>query len=318
MKIGVLGAGWWGKNIINTFEHIPEIEEVHYFDPDSKVQEKFILNKKSIFHTSIDSIIYNIDIQGLCIATPPSNHFELTEKALLSGKHVFVEKPPAFKATDIKKLGEIADAKRLVYMLDALFLFLEPIKKLKEILTSGLLQDIRYVEMYRIGDELRREGAGLERIQKTMFHNHTDVIEDLFFHDAGILLSLLPNLKYKEIKKEYFYNSTLCDTARIEFISNSFPVILTLSWVLTGRKRGLSIYDKNYIVEYNGLASENQIIIHDLKKNNKEELTFSNRPPLQSILEFFIRAIQNLEINHINYNFMGTIINYWEEIRNAN
>ena len=55
--------------------------------------------------------------------------------------------------------------------------------------------------MYRIGDELRRENAGLERIQNTMFNNGTDVIKDLLFHDVGILLYLFKNINIKSVEK---------------------------------------------------------------------------------------------------------------------
>ena len=317
MKIAVIGAGWWGKNIINTFEQITEIESVIYFDQNPEVREKFKLNKKSHFTDSIESILENPGISAVCIATPPSSHFILTQKALLSGKHVFVEKPPAFTASEIQELGDIAVRNGLVYMLDALFLFMEPVKKLKEIISSGLLEEIRHVDMYRVGDELRREGAGIQRITKTMFQNNTDVVEDLFFHDAGILLNLFNNLTLQSVKKFYHYHPALCDSAEISFSTSAFPVTLSLSWVKTGRRRGLSLYDRNFILEYDGLKQENQVSVYNLWKNSKEEFTFLNNPPLQAMLEYFIDTINNKTINSIDFNFMKKIIGFWEEINHA-
>lgn len=317
MKIGVIGAGWWGKNIINTLEYIDLVHKIYYSDQDPNVQEKFSANKKAIFIRDADELISSIDITSICIATPPATHYELTKQALLAGKHVFVEKPPALSSGQIVELGEIAQASGLTYMLDALFLFLEPIQKIKEILCSGILKEIHHVEMYRIGDELRREGAGIQRIQKTMFDNQTDVVEDLFFHDAGILLNLFQNLELKSINKSYFYSKTFCDTAKIEFDTGNFPVSLTLSWALTGRRRGISVYDRDYILEYDAFRQENQVTLYNLSENQWENFSSPNIPPLQSMLEFFIQTVITKSENPLDHNFMFSLINLWENIQHA-
>jgi len=317
MKIGVIGAGWWGKNIINTCENIDEISSVVYFDSNPEVQDKFFKNKKSIFCKTFDTILYDDKVNAVCIATPPATHYYLTEMALKSGKHVMIEKPPAFSPQEVETLGSIAFKKSLVYMLDALFLFMKPIQGLKKIIDSGILTDIRHIDMYRIGDELRREGAGIQRIKSTMFDNNTDVVEDLFFHDAGILLNLFNSLQVKSVQKFFFYDERLCDTAKIDFRSGQIPLTLTLSWALTGRRRGMTIYDKNFIVEYDGLVQEKQIIVYNLLKNTKEDLTFENTPPLQNMIEYFISCINHKTSNVIDHSFMKTIIKCWEDIRNA-
>ena len=317
MNIGVIGAGWWGKNIINTLELIDVVSKIYYSDLDPNVQEKFPANKKAIFINEADELISSIDISSVCIATPPATHYRLTKKALEAGKNVFIEKPPAMSSDQITELGVIARENGLSYMLDALFLFMEPVKKVKEIIDSGILKEIRHVEMYRIGDELRREGAGIQRIQKTMFSNDTDVVEDLFFHDAGILISFFGNLEVRSVRKLYFYNENLCDTATIEFETGNFPVSLTLSWTLTGRRRGISIYDRNYLVEYDAFKKENQVVLYDLWQTKKEEFSFPDIPPLQSMLEYFIQTLTTKSENHLDYNFMYSLTKFWEEIKNA-
>jgi len=317
MNIAVIGAGWWGKNIINTCEVIQEIETVFYYDSNTEVQEKFKANIKSSYLSTVDDIFNNKEINAICIATPPSTHFELTQKALIANKHVFIEKPPAFTTEEVEMLGKMATSKGLVYMLDALFLFMEPIRKIKEMIDFGFFQEILSVEMYRIGDELRRPGSGIQRITSSMFNNDTDVVEDLFFHDAGILLNFFKDLSLESIKKQYSYHAICCDSAEISFSTSSFPVNLSLSWVKTGRRRGISIYDRNFILEYDGFKQENQIIIHDLWKNSSEEYSFIPSPPLQSMLEYFLDTINRKNTNAIDYNFMKKIIKFWEEIKHA-
>jgi predicted dehydrogenase len=317
MNIGVIGAGWWGKNIINSFEEVEAVQKVFYFDSNPEVTEKFKTNKKSFLKNSIDDLLLDPSIEAVCIATPPATHYELTKNALLTNNHVLVEKPPAFTFEEVHELGLIAKSKNLVYMLDALYLFLPPVVKLKEILESGELNQIRYIDMYRIGDELRREGAGIQRIQNTMFNNHTDVIEDLFFHDAGILIYLFQHLEILSIKKHYFYNDILCDSAEITFKRGNIPIHLKLSWVLTGRRRGISIYDTKYILEYDGLKQDNQLIKYNLWQNNAEYFSFPSPPPLKSLLSFFIDAITLNKKNYMDHTFMEKITKFWGEIKNA-
>jgi predicted dehydrogenase len=316
MHVGVIGAGWWGKNIVNTFEEIPSVSRVTVFDRDPRTYEKFAANKKSTFVQSVEEILDNPAVSAICVASPPSSHYELTKSALLKRKHVLVEKPPASETHQVEELGRIAANGHLVYMIDALYLFMEPIGKVREILQSGELQDIRYVQMFRVGDELRREGAGLARIQKTMFDNGVDVVEDLFFHDAGILQHLFGAVEMNEVEKRCLYHSRLCDTALIKFSRGILPLELTLSWALAGRRRGMVVYDADYILEYDGLKSDAQVTKHSLKTNTRESFSFENRPPLKSMLQFFIDCSTGSAANFLGVDFMMPIMKHWERIRN--
>jgi predicted dehydrogenase len=316
MRIGVVGAGWWGKNIINTFEEIEQVERVDIYDENPQTLQKFGQNKKTDCAGSLKELIGNNAVNAICIATPSGTHYDLAKAALAAGKHVLVEKPPALTVTQIDELGEMARSRSLVYMLDALYLFLEPIKKIKELLDSGEAGDMRFIQMYRIGDELRREGAGLQRIQKTMFDNRTDVIDDLFFHDAGILLYLLNKVSMESVEKYFFYNQSLCDSARIKLRSGEVPIELTLSWSFVGRKRGIAIYTGEQIIEYDGLKSEDQITLLRLSDQQRQVYSFPSVPPLKAQLEFFVDCITGKCVNHINADFMKTIIRIWSEIKN--
>jgi len=316
MNVGVLGAGWWGKNIVNTFEEIEGVEKVHVFDQNAQAYEKFGHNRKVVFANSIEQIVGNDGIKAVCIATPPQTHYVLTRMALNANKNVLVEKPPAFEPAQVEELGKTAKSRNLVYMLDALYLFLPPIQKLKEIINSNELKAIKLIQMYRIGDELRREGAGIQRIQKTMFANNVDVIEDLFFHDAGILLYLFDGLEFVSSEKLYLYNDRLCDTSRINLRAGQLPIELTLSWAVTGRRRGLVIYDRDFIIEYDGLKTDNQLSKYNLAESKWEYITFSSAPPLKAQIEFLIDAINGQSVNHINSDFMQKITRLWRLIAN--
>jgi len=314
MQVAVIGAGWWGKNIVNTFEELDAIDQVHVFDQNPDVYAKFAKNRKTVPSKSMDAILQNDSIDGICVSTPPQHHYDITKRAFLSKKHVLVEKPPAQTLGEVEELIALAEKNHLIYMLNALYLFLEPIIKLKEILLSGKLKEIRLVQMYRLGDEFRRAGSGIQRIQQTMFNNATDVVDDLFFHDAGILLHLFGDMTLKTVQKQQLYHSTLCDSVEIQLLANGIPIQLYLSWSYTGRRRGLSIYDLDWIVEYDGLASENQISQCHLKDIRAENFSFASVQPLKPLLQYFIDAIVQNQSNNFGPEFMMRIMKLWSEI----
>ncbi|MCL5027964.1 MAG: Gfo/Idh/MocA family oxidoreductase [Bacteroidetes bacterium] len=315
MNIAVVGCGWWGKNIINTLEEIELVKTVHIFDSDKESYAKFIRNRKVVFRDSLQDICNDPSIIGVCISTPPPTHYELTKLFLVNKKNVFVEKPPAYDVLQLKELGNLATQNNLIYMLDALYLFQPPLQKIKKIFEEENISDITSIQLFRIGDELRRSGAGLSRIQNTMFKNMNDVIDDLFFHDAGILIHLLGKVELIAIDKLFLYDDKLCDTARIKFAKNNIDIEMTLSWTLVGRKRGVVIYAKDSIIEYDALKTENQISVYSLSEMEYQYFNFINSPPLRNMLDYFTTTILNKSENFLDHNFMMSIMELLEKIR---
>lgn len=315
MNIGVFGTGWWGKNIINTCEELSSVEKVYGYDTNPLHYDKFASNTKFCAADHPDQIWYDPSVTAVCIATPPASHYELSLKALQSGKHVLVEKPPALHPIEVEELGRLARSNHLVYMLDAIYLFLTPIDFLKKMIDSIPPESIRYVQIHRCGDELRREGAGLQRIRQTMFQNHTSVIDDLFFHDAGILLYLFEQVSLMDTEKLFLYDPECCDTVRIRLKKNQIKIEILLSWSLSLRRRGISIYTQDQIVEYDGLKNDNQIRIHNLDTNQTEYHSFPAIPPLKTLLEFYLDCIEGKKSNHLDDRFMVSIMKLWEIIK---
>lgn len=311
MRIGVIGVGWWGKNIVNTLESSNRIESVVVFDERKEAYAKVRANKKIEYADSMEALLSDPSVSGICLATPPVTHFEYSKRILMSDKHLLVEKPPAYETAQIQELGMIAEGRKLVYMLDALYLFLDPIQSIKKMLDTGELKNLRYIQMFRIGDEMRRAGAGIQRLQQTMFANGVDVIEDLFFHDAAILLKLFGDFEFCSVEKQHMYHPTLCDTARIKLMVKGIPAELTLSWTLAGRRRGMVLYDRDCVVEYDGLKTDNQITKYDLAKNQSEVLSFAPVAPLGALLDYYLNCMTAKESNVLGAKFMERITTVW-------
>ncbi len=317
MLIGVAGAGWWGSNIIRTLHGFERVEGIRAFDADPAVADRFAGYAKCLFVRSYEALLADRAVEAVCIATPPRTHAELTRRALAAGKHVLIEKPPADSAAEVEELGRLAERSGLVYMMDALYLFLEPVIALKEMLDAVPRGDIRFVQAYRIGDELRREGAGIQRISRTMFASGTDVVEDLFFHDAALLQRFFGDIAFVSAEKQFLYHPALCDTARIRLRAGDIPIELLLSWSQTGRRRGMSVYLRDAIIEYDALKEQNQISRHTLSSNSREEHSIPQTPPLAAMLASFLDAVAGGGENRAGADFMHHIIHLWEHIKHA-
>lgn len=178
MKVAVIGAGYWGPNLIRNFLALDEVEAVVACDVD----EQRLVKMRKLFHgieTSTDhaDIISRDGIGVVVIATPVSTHYELAKNALLAGKHVFIEKPMTASVAEAEELIDLARSLGLVLFVDHTFIYTGAVRKMKEIITSGRLGEIYYFDSVRIN-------LGL-------FQHDVNVIWDLAPHDLSIMDYLL-------------------------------------------------------------------------------------------------------------------------------
>ena len=308
---GVLGCGWWGKNIIRTLKEDLNLKKIPCYDPSSDARN---LIKKSLqieVSNNIENLLFDDNIKAVCIASPPETHFDLTKQMLNAGKHVLIEKPPAFDLDQLDELNTLAIKNNLVYMLDCLYLFSDPIVKLKNIIDNEPKENIKFVHIKRVGDELRRDNAGIARIKNTMFNNGVDIIDDLFFHDAGILFHLFDyEFHIESVERLNLFHKKLADTVFLS-INSEFPVKVDLSWTLTPRERSITIIYSNKIVEYNAFSGYNELNIHWLESMKKEKIKYQNNKPLSDMLIHFFKVIKaEKRKNYIgNYELMRKILN---------
>jgi predicted dehydrogenase len=177
-RIGVIGCGYWGPNLIRNFVEIPTatVNAVIDLDPDrlDHVRERY----PQVTHTARDyRALFDLDLDGVVVSTPPETHFAVVRDCLEHGLHVLVEKPLVTKSEHARELIELADRKGLILMVGHTFEFNPAVHALRELITSGELGEILYIDAVRTG-------LGL-------FHPSLNVIWDLAPHDVSIATHLL-------------------------------------------------------------------------------------------------------------------------------
>ena len=180
IKVGVIGYGYWGPNLVRNFMEAPGSTVVAVCDKRSERLAQLRHRYPSLRAvTDTQEIFEAPDIDAIVIATPVSSHFELTMLALKAGKHVVVEKPLAATSELGQQLIDEAAKRGRVLMVDHTFIYTGAVRKIREVIASNALGDIYYYDAVRVN-------LGL-------FQHDVNVIWDLAIHDLSIMDYVLPS-----------------------------------------------------------------------------------------------------------------------------
>src|SRR5260370_42197669 len=122
--VGIVGAGYWGQNLIRNFWDTEEGRLISVCDTDSGTLSKALRRYPTIEVTQdYSAVLRHLRVEAVVIATPASTHYEFARLALEAGKHVLVEKPLATSTNEAAALIELAAAKQKTVMVDHTVLY---------------------------------------------------------------------------------------------------------------------------------------------------------------------------------------------------
>src|SRR5215468_2563776 len=181
IKVGVVGCGYWGPNLIRNLRQSSDCNLKLICDASEKrLAHMRRLHPGVETTTRFDQVINDAEIDAVVIATPVRMHYEMARAALAAGKHVFIEKPMARTEAEAEELVAFAEHQGLVIMVGHTFLFSPAVRRMKEIIDHGDIGEVQYISA-------RRLNLGL-------FQKDINVAWDLAPHDISILLHLLDEL----------------------------------------------------------------------------------------------------------------------------
>jgi predicted dehydrogenase len=179
IKVGVIGYGYWGPNLVRNFMAAPGSAVARVCD----LREERLAPLQKVYPgiktcSNSTGLINDPQVDAVVIATPVSSHFDLALAALKAGKHVLVEKPLASNSDQARQLIDEAAARKLVLLVDHTFVYTDAVRKIRELISSGQLGEIYYYDAVRVN-------LGL-------FQHDVNVIWDLAIHDLSIMDAVLP------------------------------------------------------------------------------------------------------------------------------
>ena len=163
IRVGIVGLGHWGPNLVRCFSDLPGCKVTavcdQSYDQLLRVKDRF----PGVFpFENYESLLQRDVVDALVIATPTRSHFALASAALERGIHTFVEKPLARSVDECRKLIDLADAHERTLFVGHVFLHSAPVQKLKEMVSAGELGNINYISSRRLNlGPVRRDVSAL-------------------------------------------------------------------------------------------------------------------------------------------------------------
>jgi predicted dehydrogenase len=280
LKVGVLGVGHSGKLHISNWKDLDNIEVTGFFDPNNftatEVEKEFQLHR----FLDVDSLIDACDL--IDINTPAGFYFEICEKAIRKGKHVFLEKTLA---------NSIDEAKELVKL----------VKESNIKLQVGFIE--RFNAAFLLLQQLHLNPVFIEIIHTTTFNplnTSINIVEDMMTRDIDIILSIVKS----DVKN---INATgvavISDTpdivnARIEF-NNGCVANITVSKVAENETQQMRFYQPETFVDIDFLNKKIEVLKQPVAQNSDSEKIIKKDIPVPGVnaikmeLEEFRNAILN-------------------------
>ncbi len=260
IKIGIIGYGYWGPNLVRNFNGNNNFQIVKVAESRHERLNLMQKNYPSVsISTNPDDIIKDNSIDAVAIATPVFTHFQLAKAALENGKHLLLEKPMTSTSNEAEELIEIASRKNLSLMVDHTFLYTGAVERIKQLIDSDTIGKVKYLDSTRIN-------LGL-------FQPDINVLWDLAPHDISILTYLVR-------EKPFSLNSTGVSHTNnglenIAFLTinfeSGFIAHFNCSWTSPVKIRLMLIGGDKKMIVFNDLEPTEKIKIYDTGYNVKTD-----------------------------------------------
>lgn len=255
IRIGVIGCGYWGPNLIRNFSKLEECQVVAVADHEpSKLKAVSRLYPRVETMTSAEDLLSRKAIDAVVLTTPISTHYDLACRALRRGKHVFVEKPMTATVAEAEKLIELADRAHRVLMVDHTFIYSGAVRTIKDLIESGEIGETYYYDSVRVN-------LGL-------FQHDVNVLWDLGPHDFSIMTHLLDRkatsvsaVGARLLRSENWQAESLAYVT-IE-LSHGILAHFHLNWLSPVKIRRTLIGGSKKMIVYDHLDPDNQVKVFD-------------------------------------------------------
>jgi predicted dehydrogenase len=264
INVAVIGYGYWGTNLVRSFEESAVARLHAVVDPNPRRLELAQRRYRGLKTTSsLHHVLEDPALDAVAIATPVSTHFDLAMAALSAGKHVWLEKPMTETSEQGRQLIEQADNRKLTLFVDHTFIYTGSIRKMREIVSSGELGKIYYYDSVRVN-------LGL-------FQRDVNVISDLAVHDFSILDYVLGEhpVAVSASGMTHFPNSPE-NIAYVTLFYNSEAIAhANVNWLAPVKVRQILLGGSKKMIVYDDMATSEKVKVYDSGvkfTNNPEEI----------------------------------------------
>jgi predicted dehydrogenase len=250
IKVGIIGYGYWGSKHARVLSGFPDVQLTIIDRSHHRLEEAHIAFRMARVVAELDDVIGDLD--AAIVATPARSHAAVAMRALGAGCHVLVEKPLATSTIECEQLIDTAERAALVLMSGHTFEYNGAVWKLKELVDSGELGDIYYIDSARLN---------LGRYQ-----GDVNVIWDLAPHDVSIVNYLLERSPRSVTTWAQQHAGMPVEDVAYLKLGYEDPVVTAyvhVSWLDPHKVRRVTVVGSRKMAVYNDVATNEPIRIYD-------------------------------------------------------
>jgi len=289
-KIAVVGGGYWGKNLIRNYHDIGALRLV--CDKNKAILENIHKKYPDVdVCFALSDVLGRNDIDGVVLATPAEAHFSMAREVLLSGKHVYVEKPLVLEEKEAKLLISLAGERSKVLMVGHLLQYHPAFVHLKKLVYQGELGRINYIYSHRLNlGKIRRE----ENILWSFAPHDISMILSLAEEDPEVVFAVGGNYLHQKIAD--------VTTTHLKF-SSGLQAHIFVSWLHPFKEQKLVVVgDRKMAVFDDSQPWEEKLLLypHEIKwkknipipaKAKPERIDIFRDEPLRLECQHFLECI---------------------------
>lgn len=294
-KVAVIGAGYWGKNLVRNFHALGALGMI--VDSSPSIQEKMAQDYPGIpLAAAYGDVLADPAIAGVALATPAETHGALIREALLAGKDVYVEKPLCLSENEGRELIQLAAAEKRILMVGHLLWYHPVLLKLADLVRQGELGRIRYIYSNRLNmGKLRRE---------------ENVLWSFAPHDVSVIIGLLGEMP-ESVQAQggnYLHHSIADVTVSLLTFASGVKAHIFVSWLHPFKEQKLVVVGDKKMAVFDDTApwtAKLTLFPHQVEWRNSmpmavkaegEKVTVREEEPLRGECSHFLNCMMNRQM----------------------
>ena len=284
IRVAVVGAGYWGSNLVRVFNELGSLERVCDFSPErlAGLADRYP-NVRMV--RSYDAILEDPAIDAVVIATPAEHHYAMARQALMAGKDVYVEKPLTLHCTEAEELTNLAERQKRILMVGHLLEFHPAIVRLQELIDQGELGRLEYLYSNRLNlGKVRREENALWSFAP---------------HDISVILLLVKQMPIQVTATggTYLQPNVADVTVSTMLFNRGVRAHLFVSWLHPYKEQKLVVVGERRMAVFDDVRQTDKLQLYD-KKIDLVNGQFIVEKPAAKTIDFSPEEPLSLECRH--------------------
>jgi UDP-2-acetamido-3-amino-2,3-dideoxy-glucuronate N-acetyltransferase len=269
-RVAVVGAGYWGKNLVRNFSGLGALSAVCDCNTDTlrTLGEQYPQCRTLV---SYAEVLSDETIRAVAIATPAEAHANAVREALLAGKDVFVEKPLCLSVKEGEELVTLAKKQNLILMVGHLLWYHPAVLKLKELIRTGELGRIQYIYSNRLNlGKIRRE---------------ENILWSFAPHDISVILGLLNETPDGVLAQggNYLHQHIADVTISLLSFPSGVKAHIFVSWLHPFKEQKLVVVGDRKMAVFDDLEKKDKLFLYPHSIDWKDNLPIANKGDAQTV-----------------------------------